>query len=556
MSKPRTGKRSFLESKCQPRRRKKRKAAAAAPKVKPPKKQPIFSGKFEKNERMLYQIMTGEAKDTLSQLVKTKGFWETHDAWLDLIPECPSFRPTLRQFSNMENYMKTLEKDLEQFGIVKVHAPNGWWPRLKSLPLNIQCRTQKMADFWTSRNSNMPGLAGLLDQVSGETQSSKIQLDMLRKHAERKHKEIGVDTNNLDPSQMEKLYWRMFTKESYNVRYGNDETGSIFWCDALLRDHFPKTDETEDGTRRRVEQCECLGWGLNCLPQHTYLKYLQTISPGINFPMLYIATCFSSFCWHVEDSCLSSINYHHRGSTRTWYSVPNKYIDNFYNVIKDVRFSESFDKKISRQSLIQKNTMISPVTFASSRVPVCKATQGPRDFIITHPGAHHAGFSHGYAVCEAVNFAMESWLPWGIKTSGLYREMKRLPVIPVTLVNILLASELKQAAKPYPPELTSVLQEVWKEEQHCRVKWLDNGADFIQEEQPIEKYVLDMCDICRAHLWPSYMKCRCDKESLFCLRHTMKDLKNAHECKLEDGPRWLVQTLCTGKTFQRLCRSE
>lgn len=46
---------------------------------------------------------------------------------------------------------------------------------------------------------------------------------------------------------------------------------------------------------------------------------------GISYPWLYMGMLFSSFCWHVEDLFLNSLNYNHKGSTKTWYVVPGSY---------------------------------------------------------------------------------------------------------------------------------------------------------------------------------------------------------------------------------------
>lgn len=66
-------------------------------------------------------------------------------------------------------------------------------------------------------------------------------------------------------------------------------------------------------------------------------------------------------------------------------------------------------------------TQLTPAQLRSRGVPVCRAFQEPGDFILTFPAAYHAGFSHGFNVAEACNFALPDWLPWGRRAAERYR---------------------------------------------------------------------------------------------------------------------------------------
>ena len=48
------------------------------------------------------------------------------------------------------------------------------------------------------------------------------------------------------------------------------------------------------------------------------LRLLEAEIPGVNAPMLYIGMLFSTFCWHVEDNNLYSVNFQHLGAAKTW----------------------------------------------------------------------------------------------------------------------------------------------------------------------------------------------------------------------------------------------
>ena len=48
------------------------------------------------------------------------------------------------------------------------------------------------------------------------------------------------------------------------------------------------------------------------------LRYLvgEELITGVMVPWLYVGSCMSAFCWHVEDHALYSINYLHQGAPK------------------------------------------------------------------------------------------------------------------------------------------------------------------------------------------------------------------------------------------------
>jgi hypothetical protein len=48
------------------------------------------------------------------------------------------------------------------------------------------------------------------------------------------------------------------------------------------------------------------------------LRYLigEELITGVMVPWLYVGSCLSAFCWHVEDHALYSVNYLHLGAPK------------------------------------------------------------------------------------------------------------------------------------------------------------------------------------------------------------------------------------------------
>ena len=80
---------------------------------------------------------------------------------------------------------------------------------------------------------------------------------------------------------------------------------------------------------------------------------------------------------------------------------------------------------------MKKAAMFPPTALLAAGVPVCRAVQQPRQFVVTLPQAYHAGFSHGFNTAEAVNFMLTDWLPYAEAASARYRMMAKEPVLDV-----------------------------------------------------------------------------------------------------------------------------
>ncbi|KAL0442379.1 UNVERIFIED_CONTAM: Lysine-specific demethylase [Sesamum latifolium] len=208
-------------------------------------------------------------------------------------------------------------------------------------------------------------------------------------------------------------YWRIIEQptDEVEVYYGADlETGT-------LGSGFPK--ESSLLTDSKTDQYVTSGWNLNNLPRlpGSVLSFEECNISGVVVPWLYIGMCFSSFCWHVEDHHLYSLNYLHWGDPKVWYGVPGSHASALENAMRK-HLPDLFEEQ--PDLLNELVTQLSPSVVKSEGVPVYRAVQNSGEFVLTFPRAYHSGFNCGFNCAEAVNVAPIDWLQHGQSAIELY----------------------------------------------------------------------------------------------------------------------------------------
>lgn len=224
--------------------------------------------------------------------------------------------------------------------------------------------------------------------------------------------------------QIEKIFWDLVEAENseLKVKYGADihnlKPGEI--------SGFPTIDMPNSPYDPNAESSSYINhpWNLTRLPfaKGSLLNFNNSRISGMTVPWIYVGSLLSTFCWHVEDHYTLSANYCHFGNIKKWYGIPSSHADAFESFMK-----ASAPDLFQRQPdlLHQLVTLISPTTLAQAGIPCCYADQGPNEFIVTFPRVYHAGFNCGFNFNEAVNFTMDSWLPYGERAIHDYKEIKK-----------------------------------------------------------------------------------------------------------------------------------
>ncbi|KAL2155419.1 hypothetical protein VTH82DRAFT_161 [Thermothelomyces myriococcoides] len=231
---------------------------------------------------------------------------------------------------------------------------------------------------------------GSVRQSKQKTQSVSARRKYIRREGSAfvdeeafKDWDYRMDISEFTPErceELERIYWKTLTYAP--PLYGADLPGTLF------HDSVDK-------------------WNLNKLPN--LLDVLGTKVPGVNTAYLYLGMWKATFAWHLEDVDLYSINYLHFGAPKQWYSISQADARRFEAAMKSIWPTEA---KACDQFLRHKGFLISPSHLKQHyNITVNKCVSYPGEFVVTYPYGYHSGFNLGYNCAEAVNFALDSWLP-------------------------------------------------------------------------------------------------------------------------------------------------
>ncbi|XP_043691747.1 lysine-specific demethylase JMJ703-like isoform X2 [Telopea speciosissima] len=394
--------------------------------------------------------------------------WRPEDARRPVLGEAPVFYPTEEEFKDTLKYIASIHPRAEPYGICRIVPPPSWKPPCPLKDKNLwegskfATRIQRV-DKLQNRGSvkrmsrishhmkrkrrrclKMGVDSGIVNGdgmdpekvgcYEGETfgfePGPQFSLGAFQKFADdfrgQYFRKLDIDTGSganqsmlqkqQEPSvkDIEGEYWRMVEKptEEIEVLYGADLETKVFGSG------FPKVSPYCE------DQYSKSGWNLNNFPRlpGSVLSFESSDISGVLVPWLYIGMCFSSFCWHVEDHHLYSLNYNHWGAPKIWYGVPGRDAFKLEAAMKK-HLPDLFKEQ---PDLLHKLvTQLSPSILKSEGVSVCRCVQEPGQFVLTFPRAYHAGFNCGFNCAEAVNVAPVDWLPHGQNATELYREQGR-----------------------------------------------------------------------------------------------------------------------------------
>lgn len=505
--------------------------------------------------------------------------WCPEEACRPDLVAVPVFYPSEEEFKDTLNYIASIRDQAEKYGICRIVPPSTWkppcplkekktWERAKFatrvqrvdklqnrdsmkklLNIDDNKRTKRRCTKYgvDNESNSKSGEAGsCVEEGFGFEPGPEFTLETFQKYANdfklqyfRKNEtvlDVGCNVPKIqdqwDPKleDIEGEYWRMVEAPSAEVEvlYGADlETG-------VFGSGFPKT--CIQGGSVQDEKYVKSGWNLNNLPRlsGSVLSYESSDISGVLVPWLYVGMCFSSFCWHVEDHHLYSMNYMHWGAPKVWYGVPG---ENAFELEETMRkhLPELFDEQ---PDLLHKLvTQLSPSILKAEGVPVYRCVQNPGEFVLTFPRAYHSGFNCGFNCAEAVNVAPVDWLPYGQNAIELYREQGRKTSISHDKLLLGAAREAVKAQwelnllrRNTPDNLRwkvvcgkdGLLSKAFKlrvETERVRTQFLWNFSKPIKMESDFDSTSERECAVCLFDLHLFAVGCHCSPDRYTCLYH-------------------------------------
>uniref|UniRef100_A0A7N0UFV1 Uncharacterized protein n=1 Tax=Kalanchoe fedtschenkoi TaxID=63787 RepID=A0A7N0UFV1_KALFE len=390
--------------------------------------------------------------------------WSPAESCKPDIADAPVFYPTAEEFHDTLGYLTKVAPIAGPYGICRIVAPRSWIPpcplkeksvweqakfttRIQQVdllqnrePMKKKNKGRKRKRKRNSRMGTSKKFASSdsseditsADDKFGFQTGSDFTFEEFQKHADEfkrvyfeiKHDKMDLDaineTHAWEPSveEIEGEYWRIIEQptDEIEVYYGADlETG-------VFSSGFPKASTVL--SEEDIDKYVTSGWNLNNFPRlaGSVLGFEGSDISGVLVPWLYVGMCFSSFCWHVEDHHLYSLNYLHWGDPKIWYGVPGSHASALESAMKK-HLPDLFEEQ--PDLLHELVTQLSPSVLKAEGVPVYRVVQKPGEFVLTFPRAYHAGFNCGFNCAEAVNVAPVDWLSYGQSAVELYSEQRR-----------------------------------------------------------------------------------------------------------------------------------
>ncbi|KAL2343139.1 hypothetical protein Fmac_004424 [Flemingia macrophylla] len=510
---------------------------------------------------------------------KISARWDPVGACRPTINEAPVFYPTIEEFEDTLGYLSKIRPRAEPYGICRIVPPACWvppcplkdkdlWEKAK-FPTRIQQidllqnrepmrkkirgrkrKRRKVSKMGTGRRTAKSGseanVASESDEKFGFQSGSGFTLKEFQQYANvfkecyfglndaNEHEKVNYTSHQQrwEPSveEIEGEYWRIIEQptDEVEVYYGADlETGS-------LGSGFPKASSI---TKNDQNKYALSGWNLNNFPRlpGSALCFEGSDISGVLVPWLYVGMCFSSFCWHVEDHHLYSLNYLHWGDPKVWYGAPGSHATGLEDAMKKY-LPDLFEEQPNL--LNELVTQLSPSILKSMGVPVYRTVQHLGEFVVTFPRAYHCGFNCGFNCAEAVNVAPVDWFVHGQNAAELYSLQCRKTSLSHDKLLFGCAQEAVHAlaeltlngkenlkfkkwtsacgkdgvlTKAVKTRITMEKERLDRLPTHLKTLKMDSEFDLFKERE---------CFSCFYDLHLSAVGCTCSPDSFSCLRHS------------------------------------
>ena len=289
----------------------------------------------------------------------------------------PVFSPSTAQFDDFHSFIHAVYAVGSQSGIIRVIPPSSYVPNASHYA-NVGSDLQVHTPVY----QQVQGAAGMYQMLPIERDSMTVRQFVhecmkVERARSAREKQLAVES---DYAALEQAYWKNIGHSQ--PCYGADSPGSLFDCG--------------------------VAWNMDRL--HTLLDLVPADIGGVTRPMLYFGQWKASFCVHVEDMNLSSINYIHAGHPKQWYALAPADHGKFEQLASSL-YQQLHSK--CREFLRHKHVLLKPSKLRERGLVVRQTVQREGEFIVTWPCSYHQGYNLGFNVAESVNFATEEWIEWG-----------------------------------------------------------------------------------------------------------------------------------------------